>query len=886
MTARAVALDPATHARQVRQTRQALDTIDDTSLVSLSGLGIPEVQALKQEIAEIFPASNLPSFLLQGLLQLKDRTLPPERIQADLRVLFRGTRQIGLFSTFLAAPALVIYGYQQLLTLAGKDVESAFPDGLWQFYTEFGLREDTARHSLETVGFQQTWSEAGELDAAACWVYTAVQTIFAYDALLANEWHERVLLRCLDEALEEHAAKRLGRKLPRKPDRRGYALAEQVAHLRREFAIERIAADWVAACPYSAPACAQLEAYATYRREQFEDYLDQALRALPAELRAAMRQRYAQRAEGDLPAYQRQMTILMRLRPELYQEHHDPIPLDTARVAVVVGGRYYLIDVCDRDPHGHLLVFPADGSTQSTGVALPLTRGDDGRLYDRYGRGVTIGHAGVVSAGGDRLGRLRPRSIAAIKGQVRAILDQASPVAAPADAALPTDMLLAQAPRVRQNDLRSRLNAITRAALHDLGHAAIVINWDRHDGTLPLRTIRQTQRGCGDHALTLIRTDRSMVFDLSHIFFDGIWGMALAEILTGFATGCYPQVAMERPSPAVGATALPISDNPGFRKDARVALADSPIEIPAETSAVDLAAISTLRRRLDKIRLALTVNDLLLLARSAHAASYDPYRPGSPVQAVLEQISRLEDGHRLRHAIDTSIATERAINPALLIPMDASGVDPRLRLFPATFRNPVPEMIPRLTRCAEMVDQLRQREDAPTLRTFEQERRTLYGELQTFSLLLQALKQVTMRGESFTTTSLRLLAHLPGPVQHLMTLVPQKIGILNEIIKGREVFSNVGQVAPGSSLTRFASSRDDGETKLLVWGVLTDAHGQLYVTLRDFRPHVVGLWQRGHTHPARALTQDYLDAYAESVNRLIRDIQRVFAYKRFTGNQR
>ena len=55
-------------------------------------------------------------------------------------MLFRETRQLGLYGTFLAAPALIIHGYQRLLTLAGKDPDSAFPDGTWQFYTEFGLR--------------------------------------------------------------------------------------------------------------------------------------------------------------------------------------------------------------------------------------------------------------------------------------------------------------------------------------------------------------------------------------------------------------------------------------------------------------------------------------------------------------------------------------------------------------------------------------------------------------------------------------------------------------------------------------------------------------------------------------------------------------------------
>src|SRR5262245_2852813 len=216
MTQRAAATDSSDRARQIRQTRQALDTIDDTSLVNLTRLGVDGVRALKQEVAEIFPASNLPAFLLQGLIQLEGRALQQDRVAADLRVLFRGTKQIGLYGTFLAAPALVLYGYQRLLALAGKDADSAFPDGPWQFYTQFGLREDAARHCVETVGFAQAAPRASELDAATCWVYAAMRAIFAYDDLLANEWFERVVPLELRAMLRDRAIVSMGKRLPRK----------------------------------------------------------------------------------------------------------------------------------------------------------------------------------------------------------------------------------------------------------------------------------------------------------------------------------------------------------------------------------------------------------------------------------------------------------------------------------------------------------------------------------------------------------------------------------------------------------------------------------------------------------------------------------------------
>jgi hypothetical protein len=879
MTARAATVDRETYAHQTQQTLQALNTIDDTSLVSLTGLNLPEVQAIKQEIAEIFPASNLPLFLLQGLLQLKDRTLPQERVDADLQVLFRGTRQIGLYSTFLAAPAMLLHGYQQLLTLAGKSVDSAFPNGPWQFYTEFGLREDTARHAVETVGFQQSFARTSDLNAATCWIYAAILILFAYDDLLANEWHERVMLRALDQALEQHVIQQAGRKLPRKTEERTQFIAERVAALRQEYHLQGLASGWAARRPYSAPSGTLPQAYPAYRREQFQAYLDHALRQVPADLCTAMDQIYAERCRHDLPAYQEQMTIVMRLRPEVYQEHHDAFALDTARVALVSGGHYFLIDLCDRDPDGHLLLFPRDGAAQSAGIPLPLERADDGSLHDRYGRTVTIDRAGQVHAGDDRLGRLRPPPLTTIKSRVDAILRAARPQKATRTTATEQpDRLLTAALREGQNDLRAQLDAETQESLNELGHAPIILNWDQHTNTQPLRDIRNTRRGCGDHALTLVRTNRSMVFDMSHVFFDGMWGMALAEMITGFATALHPAVESSRAERISAGVPLTLTTTPEFLEAARSAVAASPIEVSAETTiaARVMQDMGKLRRRLAAIKLELTVNDLLLLTRSVHAAGYTP---GATARKTLDAVGRLENGWDLRERIEQYWEEERTINPALLIPMDAGAVDPRLRLFPATFRNPLPGLLPRLTLCDDIVQTLRRRANDPGLQEFTEERRALYSELKAYGMLLQTLRQVTMRGESFATAALRLLSHLPGPMQHIMDLVPQKIDILNEIIKGREVFSNVGQVAGDSSLTRFASSRDDGETKLLVWGFMTDAAGQLCITLRDFRPHVADLVHLEQREPAQALTQDYLDAYAASVELLVRRIQRIFAYK-------
>jgi len=174
---------------------------------------------------------------------------------------------------------------------------------------------------------------------------------------------------------------------------------------------------------------------------------------------------------------------------------------------------------------------------------------------------------------------------------------------------------------------------------------------------------------------------------------------------------------------------------------------------------------------------------------------------------------------------------------------------------------------------------MRHANDETAVEQFEQARRALYRELFAFGAFLHSLRDSTMRGKSFTASMLRLLGNLPSSMQNMLDQIPQRIGLLNEIIKGTEVFSNVGQVAPTSSLTRFASARDDGVTKLLIWGIMSDAKGHLVVTLRDFRPHVAPLLRQGRADLADALARDYLEAYANCVNTLVGRIQRIMAYK-------
>jgi len=110
---------------------------------------------------------------------------------------------------------------------------------------------------------------------------------------------------------------------------------------------------------------------------------------------------------------------------------------------------------------------------------------------------------------------------------------------------------------------------------------------------------------------------------------------------------------------------------------------------------------------------------------------------------------------------------------------------------------------------------------------------------------------------------------LPEFIQHSIKGIAEVFPLVNEIARGDEVYSNVGRVAADSSLTRFMSAKDDGNTKALVWGIMTDNAGRMIVTMRDFRPHVRPLLEAGRKDLAQMLAQDYVVSYTADLIGLV-----------------
>jgi hypothetical protein len=763
------------------------------------------VDAVAELVAQMVPAGNVPGVILNGLARLTGRQAPLRIVRRDVNLLLKGVEQTldrVLYTAVFAGPAAVIWGYQHLLRLAGKNPDDSFPEGTWQFYAEYALREDTARHANETHGFDTILSEhglqVGQVDRMTAWVMAAICCVHEYNDLLENEWRERVYIRLLQDVTA------------------GRSESMSAARLYRQWETQR---------PYGRGSDAEpSQDYAAYRRACFDRFLGARLAGLNGSLRREWEQRVEAAERRDLPGYQDQMSIVAYLRPDAYGETRVPIPLAEACVAVVYTGHYYLIPVC--------------------------------------------------APGGER-----PADVRVIRRKMAAMVGH-TPDAPP--------LALAPLALMRRGEVahwRAQMDMAVRGELEALQLAPIVLNFDRRPRALPLAELRQAERGVGDHALTIFDTGETFVFDQSHIFIDGTWGAALAEIVTNEALSWATYLhtlppASAAPHPPHALTwKVEIADVDAVRQAARVMP-----EVSAETREINLQAIQLLRR-LFKLRndlISLTVNDLIVLYRAIHAAIY---QPDPELVSTLQALQGRVETRQASLAATESTANSQA-NPAILILVDATLRSPRDRVYPMTFQVPLAELdlLGLHSRVKEALDAYRNAAGSPTAlyAEFDRLQRTYLATLAGFGQVMSRAKEIAIAGESSSVGTIKLLAHLPTPLQRMLDRLPGRIEVLNDIIKGREIVSNVGAVVPSSTVTRFATAKDDSEKKTLAWGVVTDAEGVMCVSLRDFRPHVALLIACGQRRVAEWMARDYLVSYARGLNAYVRDLHQITRASRET----
>ncbi|MEM7342939.1 MAG: hypothetical protein AAF485_01740, partial [Chloroflexota bacterium] len=725
----------------------------------------------------------------------------------DVNLLFKGARQAlnqTASYTLFAGPAAAIWAYQNLLKLAGKDPDDAFPEGTWQFYVDYAMREDTARHVNETHGFDTDLARYGisldPIDRITAWVMAAIQGIHQYPHLLENEWRERVYTHLLTEMTEAV------------PD---------MAHYANIYDL------WTKQRPYRRNAdTGPDELYSAYRRRKFDEFLQQMTLGLSPDLRQGWQDRIVVVEEENLASYQAQMSILAYLQPAVDGETRTPIALQDAQIGLVYQGAYYLIPAC---------------APNSQKIA----------------------------------------DIHTVREQVVSILNQT-------EMAETTPLTpLAKMQRASWPTLRKQLAPDILENLDVLRAAPIIFNADQSSPELPLAEIRQTERGIGDHALTLFDTGQTMVMDQSHIFFDGTWGAALAEILSNEALAW--AIYLNTLPPAEPAEVQPTTPLTFPFEEADLAsiktLPQVTPEVSVETDVVNVNALFQIRRlfkrRNDLIQL--TVNDLLILYRAIHAIQYQPSA------TLIEELQALSQQEATKKAaLDTlkEIEASQQVNPALVIPVDGSRRQPSERLYPITFEVPLNELdfISLHQQCVEALAgyQQGQGDRSADYTNFDQLQRVYLTALAGFGTVLNRSKEIATAGESASVGAIKMLAHMPVPLQRMLDQVPSRIDLLNDLIKGREVFSNVGMVAPSSTLTRFITAKDDNDKKHLAWGFLTDAQRVMRITLRDFRPHIRELLAVDQKALAVRLVQDYLDTYAHGLNQYMKDLRRITETSRET----
>lgn len=756
----------------------------------VSILAVPHQEELIEQVAQILPAGNVVNFVFNGIQLAKDREITPTHAHTHLNALLKGLnimRDGALYPVMFGGPAALLAGYNMLLRLAGAKPEDFLPDGAWQFYVEFGLREDAARHSSETLGFHQAAATLpqppDELAQLTAWVLAAMWLVWNYHQLLSLIWEEQVRLTALET----------------------------------QTGLTTLHRTWQEVRPFATPEDEHSLGFIEYRRQKFEAFCQNHLNTVGLEQQRAFEAHWNDPSEQEkrkkaLFAYVRQLSINASLDHSEYSDRRVPIKVENLHIAVFYRGQYFFLKLVD----------PA-----------------------------------------------HPASPSHISEQVKSILH-----AEPQTSGL--DLLLAAAPRAQQKILRRKLNEEQQAALQLLATAPVIINWDQADASQPLSKIRGGHRGIGGHALTLFRTERSMVFDFSHIYFDGPWAMAVAEIITNEAINQLRRhkLAAVLVNTLTSPKRVHFTDAPAIQQ--ALDKTSAPInDLSAETQ-IAIAPLHEMRKTIiqrTRPRIQLTINDLLVLYRTI----FNPcYQPSATLRTTINTLLNAPDkaARQLARDVIAMLKANRSANPSLLIPISAERVDPKERIFPLPFRSPFPDFANQHHQLLRMIQP--GGEVRPEDKTaFNKMRANYLGTLNAFSILMRRYRDYAISGQSMSTMAIRLIAGLPDAMQRFADGIPGRFAFINEAIKGEEVFSNVGQVVPGSSLSRFTSAKDDNDKKVLVWGIMTDNNGQLCVSLRDFRPPVLALVRAGYREQAQQITQDFVEGYATGLERFAREIMAI-----------
>ncbi|MBI5509930.1 MAG: hypothetical protein HY903_14335 [Deltaproteobacteria bacterium] len=681
-------------------------------------------------------------------------------------------------------------------------------DPTWQFYTPFGMREDASRFTFETAPFADHAAEACSPPAIGSWLRAAAELLFDYDQLLAHEWRQRTWTRLIDA---EIGALRQG----------GDQGSADAADHEMGAVRPRLQAPWA-------------------KETALLDPLE-LIKALPAESCRRLRHRFERRRRRDENAFCDQLSLLVTLAPTRQADVRRRLSLAEIQGCLLYGDDVYAFDLALRDERGLLLVF-ASADPADTAVTARLVP-DRTSFRDERGRVVTIDKRGQVVHESTSIGCLRPPPVSALAAAV-------AQVQAGGHSPLPAPITLRRYPRGVQAAIRAREQ--DSEALRVLARAPIIVQVRDFDKPVPLGVVRACAGGTGDQPLTIMPNRFGTAFDFSHIIFDGVWAITMADRLTRRAQELFRGEAASRTATPVPVKRLDLS---GVLVTDR---AERAPRVPAvaygETTAVDLDTMRALRRRLTDRGIALSAGDILLLGLFLHHRRHAFGAEAETGLAALEAAA----AHAVVETIRRTRADERLGVPVPILFMDAAPVDPRQRLFMATWHTVPDDALYAVLEGS-----------APTSAA------SVATALAAFARAAEKFRSQLAAGVSPTFAAIGPLKTCPGPFRNAAHRLPLRSAAVRRGVIGDQLFSNLGQMAPGSAITRVSGARGDVGDRGIILTTLTNCRRELFISIRDFRPYVGELCDLGHPDAATVLAQDYVDGYASTTNALVKRLAEI-----------
>jgi len=795
-----------------------------------------EIEPLKKELANVVPSNNIIALVMDGLAKLRGRKLPNKQT-ASYSGLMRELEEILpnlLFGALFVPTASVLSAYQNLLILTGKYPDSSFPWGMWQFYVEHSARADNARHIIENTGFQDITKQyksfdLSEVDELSAWVCAINQLYFQYDDISQVQLHEKYKLREFDYILDK-------------------------ANLKQRLEFASLFQCWDNLCPYKRYVdVSPDDNYVYYRRYYFNQFTENILRHIPIQDQIKPKTK----VENRELYYWYQMSILRICRPDRYYEARQDVPLWLAKIGIILNNNYYFIPACTLDEYGNPVLFKERvGECFITSLQI-----ENDTLFHSNGSELWVQNDGMVLNKKNKIqGYLRPMHFQMVRQLVTTLLSQSKN-----NQSAMLDEQLLKIPRINHPKAYQILKNKKFKDIELLSSAPIIINWDKQDYRQSLSKIRQNKRGIGNHALTIFRTSKAMVFDLSQIFFDGKHCISVSEILTNEAIA-WANYLQSTPITNTQSHYTPYLLNLESCTELLSFRQNINFEVSITNTNINSHILSKMLVYYHKIdylyHFDFSRRNLLLLYRFMFGFEYNNLTTIKDRIAQLNMVNGNSDITKATEFYEDIKKYLRTHNPSIALPLEAIGLSDRINMM--IFQNPFTNIWLLYDATYTSLQLYTSTKTPENYARFHELCGKFFTHLSYFTLLITTHEKIARAGKNNVISTLQLLAHLPDSLRNIFIESQRRIDILNEIMQGDELIWDLGHIPPNTSISRFLGAGDDNTD--LVWSFFVDNDNQIHLSLRDSRAYVTTLAQMNRFDLAEIIVTDLLDSFTNGFN--------------------